>query len=64
MYSQISKALYLQLIDNNHFVNSDSEQKEHAIKMWYYCKDIETTILIVDNYLSCTQSYFIQDVNA
>ena len=64
MYSQISKALYLQLIENNHFVNCDSEQKENAIKMWYYCKDIETTILVIENYLSCTQSYYVQDVNA
>lgn len=64
MYSQISKALYLQLIDNNHFVNCDSDQKECAIKLWYHCKEIETTILIIDNYLSCTQSYYVQDINA
>lgn len=64
MHSQISEQLYLNLIDKHTFTMCDQEQKEHALKQWFYCEELDCMILVIDNYLSETQSYYIRDINA
>ena len=64
MHSEISATLVRVLFDQYDFKSTDSEEKETYVKYWYYCNQLDTTILVLINFNSCVTQYYIQDINA
>lgn len=64
MYSEISATLKHVLFNQYDFKLTDNEEKETYRKQWYYCNQLQTTVVVLMNFNSCITQYYIQDINA
>ena len=64
MHSEISATLKHLLFAKYDFNMTDSEEKESHRKQWYYCNQLDTTIMVLMNFNSCVTQYYIRDINA
>ena len=63
MYAEITKQAFNSLLINEQVTKlSDYESLEHCNKMYYEVLGI--TLLQIDNFLSMTSQYYIQDINS
>lgn len=64
MYAQISDKMYAHLTENFQFVLTDRQELSNGFKRWYYCEELEQSILVVTSCVANTDSYHVQDINA
>lgn len=63
MYAEITKQAFNSLLINEQVTKlSDYESLEHYNKMYYEVLGI--TLLQIDNFLTMTSQYYIQDINS
>lgn len=61
MYSEITKELFKAIVSNDE-KSINTVQLSNAHKTMYFVHGV--ILMQVDNYLSCTAQYYIQDINA
>jgi len=62
MYTEITKEVFKRLIAID--TKCDKvENREHCVK-YHYTSPYGVQLLQIDNFLSCTSQYYIQDINA
>lgn len=62
MYAEITKEAFKRLMDNDTKCN-EVENKELCVK-YHYISPYGIMLLQIDNFLSCTSQYYVQDINS
>lgn len=60
MYAEITQELFSRVVTSN-VICHRVENLEHASKAYFVVDSV--VFLKIDNYLSCTSQYYIQDIN-
>lgn len=63
MKSEISYALKSALFSKYCFVMTVNHVNSDCRTEWFYCEELQTTVISVQNFHSCVIQYYIEDIN-